>query len=177
MTKPLLLIVFCFQAWTATAQEVTPTRFLARGYQAGKSEYALNALIASNTVDARTQTEYTAGRAVILMPGFEVREGAVFTAHIGSATPMGETALLSVSAYPNPFVDAVTIGYVLAKPTRTRLYILDTQGKVIRMLVDDVYQEAGAYQVEWKGGPVVAGMYTCLLEADRERVARRMIRR
>ena len=177
MKKPLLLIGFCFQAWTATAQEVTPTRFLAKGYQATKSEYALNTLIASNTVDARTQTDYTAGQAVILTPGFEVSRGAVFAAHIGPAAPGSETYLLSVSAYPNPFVDAVTIGYVLAKPTRTRLYILDTQGKLIRMLVDEVYQEAGAYQVEWKSGPIAAGMYTCLLEADRERVARRMIRR
>lgn len=72
-------------------------------------------------------------------------------------------------SYPNPFNPSATIRYSLSKQSPVNLTIYDLQGRVVKILVNDL-QIAGVYQKSWKGrndaGEIVSsGVYFYRLQA------------
>ena len=81
--------------------------------------------------------------------------------------------------YPNPFNAQTIIAYQLPHRTPVALTIYNIAGQVVKRLVDEV-QEAGRYQVAWKGrdeqGRVVgSGVYLYRFEADGFERTRRLV--
>jgi len=77
---------------------------------------------------------------------------------------------LEVSAYPNPFVDGVSIGYNLDKAARVKLQIYNLKGQLVRTLVKNT-QSKGEQLSVWegtddKGIEVSAGIYLIRLSVD-----------
>lgn len=181
MAKLFIFTWLLLSSLLVTAQEIEPSRWLTSGYQPQSVEQALATLTATNRVEARTVVTYKAGQSVVLEPGFEAKAGSVFTAHTGivslPALDEGKLNSLTLLTYPNPFAEVTTITYVLTKPSRTSLHIRDAEGRLIRQLVDDHYQEAGRHSVEWRGGEVPAGTYVCVLDIGTQRLSRRIIRK
>jgi len=71
--------------------------------------------------------------------------------------------------YPNPFNPETTINYQIANSGRVRLKIYNSQGRMVRCLVDDV-QNPGIYSIKWDGlddtgNEVVSGLYFCRLSS------------
>ncbi len=53
--------------------------------------------------------------------------------------------------YPNPFNPSTKIGYRLKERGYVKLYVYDIKGELVETLVNQ-YQEAGYYEVEFRGG-------------------------
>ena len=71
--------------------------------------------------------------------------------------------------YPNPFNDRTTIGYGLPRSSEVTLVVYDSQGRIVRALLDE-RKEAGYYIVAWDGrnndgGRVSTGLYFILFRA------------
>ena len=180
MRKASFFMFLWLSGFIALAQDEETVRSLGATYYAKPLEQAYVALVASNVVSASQQVEYRAGKSVLLRPGFEARAGAVFTAHTGAAKfafKEGDGALLSVIGYPNPFIDRTNISYKLADNGYTSLFITTTEGKEIGRLVDNKFQAAGQYDVEWRATDLPSGSYLCVLEAGGKRIASRLIRK
>ncbi|GAB4001908.1 hypothetical protein GCM10028807_59230 [Spirosoma daeguense] len=180
MKKVTLFMFLCLSGSLAFAQDEEPVRSLGATYYAKSLEQANVSLVASNIVSSSQQVEYKAGKSVVLTPGFEARPGAVFTAHTGavkSTFKEGDNALLAIIGYPNPFIERTNISYKLADNAYTNLYVTTTEGKVVGRLVDNKFQSAGQYDVEWRAADLPSGSYLCVLEAGGKRVASRLIRK
>jgi len=65
---------------------------------------------------------------------------------------------------PNPVRGKTYISYQLAQPGNTSLKIYNTNGQLVRTLVDNRYQKPGYYDISWdakddRGNQVAAGVY------------------
>ncbi len=61
-----------------------------------------------------------------------------------------EASLLRVKAYPNPFIEKVTLEYMLPDKAKVTVLVSDALGRVVETLVDKE-QEAGLHTAEFKG--------------------------
>jgi hypothetical protein len=82
---------------------------------------------------------------------------------------------------PNPFNPQTTIRYDLpgGAAMRVRLFLVDSSGRRVRTLVDDV-QSGGPQSVVWNGrddsgGEVASGVYFCVLDVGKQRLTRKMV--
>ena len=180
MRKTSVFVLLWATSLLAVAQDGEPIRSLSATYYAQSLERAAVSLMANNIVSASQQVEYRAGKSVLLTPGFEAKAGAVFTAHTGVVKHVsleGEGALLSLRGYPNPFVERANISYKLANDGITSLFITSSDGKIVGRLIDNKFQSAGQYDVEWQAGQLPSGSYLCILETSGKRIASRIIRK
>jgi hypothetical protein len=180
MKKLAAFALFCFSTSLAFAQTQQPTRVLAATHYPQRLEQATESLLASNIVSANQQVEYRAGKSVVLTPGFEAKAGSVFAAHteyVGITMDDTHSEHLLVTTYPNPFVERTTIVYQLASTTHTNLYVSDANGKIIGRLVDNEFQQAGRYEVEWRTDHLPAGTYICTLEAGKQHISSHLVRK
>ena len=69
-----------------------------------------------------------------------------------------------ISAYPNPFNDAIQIGYSLPKAIDVQLIVYDINGRNIEVLMNE-RQKAGRYRATWQARGMATGMYFLRLEA------------
>ena len=76
--------------------------------------------------------------------------------------PVSELATLS--AYPNPFQEKVTVNFTLPETQATTVRVLDSQGKEITTLFQGEAKANQIYQVEWQAGNKPAGMYLLQLQ-------------
>jgi len=86
----------------------------------------------------------------------------------GLDVPFQET--LSLTGYPNPFTETITIGYQINQPSEVFISITDYTGKLIRVLVNQ-HRNSGSYQVFWNGNSdqnieVPGGIYFCSLKTE-----------
>jgi hypothetical protein len=82
--------------------------------------------------------------------------------------------------YPNPFNPTSTINYRLIKPSKVQLTVYNALGQKVKVLVDNVSQKAGSYQVQWngqdqQGRSVASGIYLYQLTADNQTIAKKML--
>jgi hypothetical protein len=66
----------------------------------------------------------------------------------------------ALKCHPNPFFRDTSFRFVLAKPEEVSLRILDTQGRLVAVLVDGVLG-AGPHNVQWRAPDVATGIYFC----------------
>lgn len=90
------------------------------------------------------------------------------------------TALSLGRPYPNPFNPSTVIEYELPQAAPVNISIYDTQGRLIRTLVDERVS-AGSYSVTWDGknansNPVTSGIYYCRMSIDgHEPITRKLV--
>jgi hypothetical protein len=75
--------------------------------------------------------------------------------------------------YPNPFNPATTISYTLNRSERVRLRVFDTNGRLVRTLVD-ADQYAGTYEVRFEAFNLASGVYLYTLESPSFRASKKM---
>lgn len=83
-----------------------------------------------------------------------------------------ETGYLSqeITISPNPSKSRMTISYQLSKATPVKLSVYDIQGRLVKVLVNDI-QNAGSYKAVWYGfdnnnKTVSAGIYLCRFSTE-----------
>ena len=88
-------------------------------------------------------------------------------------------AKIKARNYPNPFNPETTISYTLESPELVKISIYNTQGQLIRTLVNE-QQQAGAYTLHWEGRnengqQAVSGVYFYRIDAGEQSLTQRMI--
>ena len=98
-----------------------------------------------------------------------------------SAIPTGQPqAGRLLSAWPNPVRSRVTIGFDIATPSRVTAEILDSSGRLLRVLVPDGKYDAGRHSIVWDGADgsgrrVTDGIYFVHLRADGRRGEQKLL--
>jgi len=77
-----------------------------------------------------------------------------------------------LKAYPNPFGSQVTFSYFIASRSHVTLEIIDLQGRVAAILIQEV-QAPGQHEITWQatdpsGHRYPDGLYYCRLQAGKE---------
>ena len=75
---------------------------------------------------------------------------------------------------PNPFSSSTSIHYILKESGKVQLHIIDINGKIVEILIDEV-QTAGEHQHIWNADKVEDGIYFYKLVVNGQSMARRMI--
>lgn len=171
----LLSIIGCMLAIGAAAQEVEQQRYIKLTYVPDKSyvEQAVRTIEAVSVIPSKTTVEYRAGQSVVLQPGFEVKTGAAFTAHI---KPVSD-ASLRLAAFPNPFEQTTTFQYDLPEAGTVNLYVVDAQGHVVGKLLENSYQSAGRHEIEWGPAALASGVYMPVLQTKNQRISSRVVKK
>lgn len=161
MKKTLLTATICSLVLSGVkvhAEDDTPcgkTVHLVQQVNSGQIQKATATatITATNTLLPNARAAYQAGQSITLLPGFVAEQGAAFTAHISDCfcdQLNSEAKGLSVTAYPNPFVESTTVQYKLSNASPVSLRILDEQGKLIDILVDNEQQEVGMHEYTYR---------------------------
>jgi serine protease AprX len=84
-------------------------------------------------------------------------------------------------AVPNPSSGNTSLSFVLSRPQRVRLTVLDVAGRLVRTVVDS-RAEAGAHQVSWDGrgddgSSARTGFYICRLVTEEGVMTRPLVLR
>lgn len=173
----ITLLGYCMLQ-SVEAQIINPSLRIQISYQNPGQylEQAIATIEAVNTVGRSATVEYRAGQSVTLQPGFEVKTGGTFTAHIAPVNANGERPL-QLAAFPNPFEQTTTIEYYLPANGTVNLWITDVQGKVVGQLVQGESQTAGRHRVDWKSGAAMSGVYMPVVEANRQKAVSRLVKK
>lgn len=118
-----------------------------------------------------------------LRDGNQTDGGAVYTANLGIITSTEKTSLkrnVSLTAFPNPSQEQLTIGYQLQQPSQVALRLFDQQARSVRVLVEEEWQDAGSKQIIWdlttdSGQKVASGIYIYELVINGHKLSRRVI--
>jgi Zn-dependent metalloprotease len=113
--------------------------------------------------------------AVVGATGFKLvtglaMQGAVPTGVVARTAALPPAAFDLQQNQPNPFNPSTRITYSLARPSLVKLAVYNSAGKLVRILVPELEQAAGVYEVHWDGRnvagePVASGVYLYRLEA------------
>ena len=81
--------------------------------------------------------------------------------------------------YPNPFNPQTTISYSLYEKMSVRLFVVNSNGRVVRNLMNNL-QQAGDYSLQWDGrddygNAMTSGIYFAVLKSAENRQVRRMV--
>jgi membrane-bound inhibitor of C-type lysozyme len=73
--------------------------------------------------------------------------------------------------YPNPVSDNSTIEFAVKKAEKTTILIHNSQGQLVRVLLDHCYLQAGDFQTDWNGrdasgNRLPAGSYVVSVQGD-----------
>ena len=117
------------------------------------------------------------GREYTYRIGVDDRDGE-FLSPSGRATIPVTAAELKQNS-PNPFNPVTTISFVLQSAQQVKLTIFDTNGRLVRTLVNDV-RTAGSNDVTWDGtndvGQTVAsGVYVYRIQTGRFQQSKKMV--
>jgi hypothetical protein len=91
---------------------------------------------------------------------------------VGLNDPVKDESLISISNYPNPFIEHTTIRYTVPRGERVRIAIYDLFGKEVSVVLDQ-YRKAGIHTTVFPAGELKAGVYVCkIFVGDEERSSR-----
>jgi hypothetical protein len=81
----------------------------------------------------------------------------------------------NVTIFPNPFTEEVTIGYELPGPGIVKIVLYDAFGREIKILADNVKQQAGKYSLEMTAADLSAGIYYCKIQTSGYSLTKKLI--
>ncbi len=192
MKQALLLLSFCVAAATTQAQNAVQSTASTKSVFANSSAVVVDAvkadismdvkavdqITASNAVERAATATYTAGKAILLQPGFEARAGSVFIATVApvSARATEPGSDLTLSAWPNPFQDLTTVDYRLPVNTTVKHTLTDAKGSIIRQNASTDVQAAGMYKIGVEGGNLPTGVYLYQIQTGTETKTIRLLK-
>ncbi|QNF32131.1 T9SS type A sorting domain-containing protein [Adhaeribacter swui] len=83
--------------------------------------------------------------------------------------------LATLTGFPNPFQDKVTITFTLPETQTATLRILDSQGSEIKTLFRQKAQANQTYQLEWQAGKQEAGLYFVQLQTPAGQTTKKIL--
>ncbi len=141
---------------------------------------AENSITASNfTVLGNGNVTFKAGNTITLLPGFSVREGALFHAYIDEGEILGKNNPVTfdgdIGNFPNPFNGKTTIRFSSQSTGRTSIKVLNTIGQEVETLFDMETKSNTEYQVVFDGQGMPPGIYFYKLAAPGFTIVKKMV--
>jgi len=101
--------------------------------------------------------------------------------NVGVSEPGDLASGISLSTYPNPFADKVSIRLSLNRPAATGISVYSVTGRKVRQISYN-YLSAGEHQLAWDGrddtgSPVPDGMYFIKLTSGNQEVTGKVLKR
>lgn len=81
---------------------------------------------------------------------------------------------INLTNSPNPFYSSTLIQYQLEQATKVEVLIYNTNGQLLRKLVDN-YQPAGLQEVVFDANQLPSGIYYCTLKTAHEMITRKLV--
>ncbi|MEM1324452.1 MAG: S8 family serine peptidase [Bacteroidota bacterium] len=153
---------------------------------ASETQTTITSITSNVSINSGINVTYEAGSFILLSAGFSVASGATFNAVIQGCPPPNSQEIetrqevivdeLSMTVYPNPMSESVTIDYELIEAQTTQIVLLDLQGRVIRTIQPSERQVAGQYRINWSAPSELSGLYFVYFRTEDEvRVEKLMI--
>jgi Secretion system C-terminal sorting domain len=167
-----LLILFCLISFSLISQTKLAKVVISNGGQfTSNNVYSLN-LSVGQSLAAKSFTE--SSEACV---GFWYRVNGITTnPFILEKYKVSEKVIVNqpskgsnLNIYPNPFFDKTQIEFELAESGRTRLCMVDIQGKEIDLVADE-YMTNGKYKFTYQSHATMNGVYTLMLITEKERL-------
>ncbi len=129
-----------------------------------------NQITATNSILEGARAEYTAGKKILLKPGFKAKEGSYFKAKIDQVCQNyripnevnnfndQKQTLLFNKIYPNPTNDFFTISYQLTEKTTVKISLHHASGKVL-FKHTKANQNKGTYELPFNVQQFSSGIY------------------
>ena len=152
-------------------------------YGESQKSQAIKTMVATNIIDRDAKADYQAGQSITLMPGFSAERGASFTAQVKSCScdqnslfTEADVNQLTLTAYPNPFVETTVIRYRLSEASPVNLSLFNEQGKIVDVLVNNEIQEAGLHEYTYRNSTATTMIYLYSLKTKKGEVSKRLIK-
>jgi len=101
--------------------------------------------------------------------------GAQNDIDIPSGIPIPESLSFTMhDAYPNPFTSLTTIYYELTREEKVVINLFDTNGRLLRCLVDAVH-EPGSYTTRISGADLGNGVYYCVMQSAKGSCTKKIV--
>lgn len=142
-------------------------------------------LSSSGDVMAASTVNFEATTSITLTAGFSVQAGATFSAKIATvncpnnvqpalAEARGSNLAVTtepigvnqITVYPNPISSQATVDYELVNKTPISLAIYNSNGQLVKVLLDKVVQETGQYTMPLNVSDLPQGIYYVNLQSD-----------
>ena len=81
---------------------------------------------------------------------------------------------LSLSIYPNPFHDQLTLNYTLTEASNISLIAYDIYGKLIKVLNEEAHLP-GSHTIHWDASDMPGGTYIIKLSIDKNQIVKRVV--
>ncbi|MBK8921279.1 MAG: T9SS type A sorting domain-containing protein [Saprospirales bacterium] len=89
-----------------------------------------------------------------------------YAQHAEPETKTRQTTGLPLSVFPNPFDQHFTIRFELPQAGKVDLELVDFTGRVVQLLYQQEYLDAGAYEILVPAEQLAPGMYDCRIVTD-----------
>lgn len=146
---------------------------------------AAETIISTDTINASHTVTYEAGQLITLLPGFEAKAGATFTAKIAdcstnlvapeiannrnSIATKSDASTTKLLVYPNPFSTQTTIEFTITKAGPIQIQLMDLTGRALQTVVPKSHFEAGIHQADLQNNQLQPGIYFIqLTNADKQ---------
>ena len=130
----------------------------------------------SNPRDLAWDGEYLWVMSAINWAIYQVDVGVVIG--VEDLSPIPEN-VISLSVYPNPFVDVLNIEFEVNRKSKIIIEIYDQHGVLVNSLIDKNYSP-GKHVVEWDGKTgsnlnLIGGIYHCVLHSGTTKISRKFV--
>lgn len=145
---------------------------------------AKKTIISTGDVTSTQDISFTAGKSIVLLPGFEVNTNANFMAQIegclqaafvkNEATKTDSTATEFVND-PTSDENVKRIVFRLNKPSHVKLLVKDAQNRTVAIIIDDYYQNLGTQIKYLPTNKLDKGTYWIELSANKTQLRQQLM--
>ena len=118
-------------------------------------------------------TECPGGNLYGLLPTVQTDVSTLITTTSASIDALPLSAQLDQN-YPNPFNPSTSVSFALPRRSAVRLTVVDMLGRTVETLKEAVL-DAGVHRATWTATTQAGGVYILRLDAEGQRLARRML--
>lgn len=125
-------------------------------------EQARESIVASNKIAEASNVHYEAGKYVLMLPGFQADNKAIYQANIADVASQPQSVEINsimIKGNPNPFINSAEIEFSLPQTGKISMSVFSELGVPVRKLFSDEYFEKGTYQRNFNGDNLTPGLY------------------
>lgn len=137
---------------------------------------AQNAIFSEGQLPTTQNVTFTAGNSIVLLPGFQIDSGAVFSAKIEAClqsiftqsqiSQEGKSLATEFGAEPTDQPNIKRIIFRLNQPGQVKLLLKDKKGQTLATIIDDYYQNLGTQIKYLPTGRLSKGAYAIELTVN-----------
>ncbi len=117
-------------------------------------------LIGGNEADAGGEFQYYG-----LIDGVKISDSIPEYLHVAGNEPPLPRSFRSLSVYPNPFNDRLTIHYSINRHETLSLNIFDVDGRKVKTITHGIF-DPGSHRINWQPQNLPSGCYFILLQGN-----------